>query len=458
MRHLIQLRSKLVRLGIVTASCLLMCPLHLKAALPTTDGSGNPLPSLAPLIDKATPAVVNIATSTTQRSSNPLLSDPFFRRFFNVPQRQYRTRKVQSAGSGVILDGRKGIVVTNHHVVKNADEIRVILYDGRITQAELIGSDPEVDIAVLRISEKNLSEISIADSDRARVGDFVIAIGNPFGLNQTVTTGIVSALGRTGLGIEGLENFIQTDASINPGNSGGALLNLNGELLGINTAILAPSGGNVGIGFAIPANMAMASVQQIVDHGAVSRGEIGIETQDIDTELAEAFGLTSRAGALVSSVEPGSPADAAGVQAGDVITRVGDREVKNSSGYRNAIALHRIGETVNLHAIREQRNKRFKVKIADPFDYQSNELQSPMAVYLEGARFRENKQLGLVVASLEQGSNAWQSGLRLNDVILSANRRKVRTLDQLDYALGLSNRQLLLRVLRGNSSLYLVIR
>ena len=428
------------------------------AALPLSDARGNQLPTLAPIIERATPAVVNIATSTTQRSNNPLFNDPFFRKFFNVPQRQYRARKVQSAGSGVILNARKGIVVTNHHVVKNADEIRVILHDGNIIEAELIGADPEVDIAVLKIKSNNLSEIKIADSDAARVGDFVVAIGNPFGLNQTVTTGIVSALGRTGLGIEGLENFIQTDASINPGNSGGALLNLNGELLGINTAILAPSGGNVGIGFAIPAKMAMASVNQIVDHGSVSRGEIGLATQDIDAQLAEAFDLTSRQGALVTSVEPGSPADKAGVQAGDVIVKVDGKAVKNSSAFRNAIALHRVGDKVPLSTIREGKPANVKVKIADPADYQSSQLKSPMGVYLEGARFTVDKRLGLKVAALEEGSNAWQAGLRLNDIILSANRRKVRTLEHLDYALQLSKQQILLRVLRGNASLYLVIR
>lgn len=440
------------------ASLLLTLTVSAHAALPVSDGSGNPLPSLAPLVEKATPAVVNIATSTTQRSNNPLFNDPFFRHFFNVPQRQYRARKVQSAGSGVILDAREGIVVTNHHVVKNADEIRVILHDGRVMDAELVGSDPEVDIAVLRVTARNLVQVKVADSSRARVGDFVIAIGNPFGLNQTVTTGIISALGRTGLGIEGLEDFIQTDASINPGNSGGALLNLNGELVGINTAIIAPSGGNVGIGFAIPANMALASVSQIVEYGAVSRGRIGVDTQDIDEELAQAFDLPSRAGALIASIEPGSPADLAGLQAGDVIVQVNKKKVKSSRSYQNAIALLRIGEQVDITVVRNGKNKTVRCAIADPFDFVSNQLQSPMGVHLEGARFKEDSKLGLVVVRLEQGSNAWQSGLRMNDVILSANRRKVRTVEHLDYALRLSNSQLLLRVLRGNAALYLVIR
>lgn len=430
----------------------------IQAALPAVDGSGAALPSLAPLIETATPAVVNIATSTTQRANNPLFNDPFFRHFFNVPQRQYRARKVQSAGSGVILDASKGIVVTNYHVIKNADEVRVILHDGTSSKAELVGSDPEVDIAVLKISPKNLTEIKLANSDQARVGDFVIAIGNPFGLNQTVTTGIVSALGRTGLGIEGLENFIQTDASINPGNSGGALLNLRGELMGINTAIIAPSGGNVGIGFAIPVNMAMASVNQIVEHGAVSRGDIGLDVQDIDQDLAQAFGLGSRSGALVTAVEPGSPADEAGIQAGDVVNEVNDEPVKNASAYRNAVALHRVGDRLNLDTIRDKRRIKRKVTVADPADYVSNQLSNPMAVYLEGARFKEDKTLGLKVTQVEKGSNAWQAGLRQDDVILSVNRRKVRSLDNVDRALSLSRRQILLGILRANKELFLVIR
>ncbi len=448
--------KKLTMMLVVPVLALL--PISTQAAWPLTDGSGKALPSLAPLIERANPAVVNIATATTQRSYNPLLNDPFFRRFFDIPRQPSRTRKVRSAGSGVIVDAAKGVVVTNHHVIKNADEVRVILHDGRIMDAEVIGGDPEVDIAVLRIQADKLTEIQVADSDLARVGDFVIAIGNPFGLNQTVTTGIVSALGRTGLGIEGLENFIQTDASINPGNSGGALLNLKGELIGINTAILAPSGGNVGIGFAIPSNMAMASVTQIVEHGKISRGEIGIDTQDIDAELAQAFDLDSRSGALITSVEPGSPADEAGLQSGDVIIKADRKTIKNSSALRNAIALHRIGEKLKLQVIRNGEQKSYRVDIADPADYQSSQLQSPMAVFLEGARFEEQPNLGLKVVALEKGSNAWQAGLRLNDVIASVNRRKVQKIEHMDYALQLNRRQILLRVIRGNASLYLVIR
>ena len=265
----------------VTFMTLLQGP-GLHAALPAYDGDGKALPSLAPMLKRVNPAVVNISTfSTQQYSYNPLLNDPFFRHFFNLPdprqmERQRPKKRQQSAGSGVIVDAGRGVVMTNYHVVKGADEVQVSLIDGRSYRAEMIGSDPELDIAILRIDEDNLAEVALADSNELEVGDFVVAIGNPFGLGQTVTTGVVSALGRTGLGIDGYENFIQTDASINPGNSGGALVNLKGELVGINTAIIAPAGGNVGIGFAIPVNMARASMEQILEHGKVKRGQLGI--------------------------------------------------------------------------------------------------------------------------------------------------------------------------------------
>src|SRR5690606_15540101 len=248
------------------------------------DGDGRPLPSLAPVLKQVTPAVVNISTFTTRSvQQNPLLNDPVFRHFFRIPPgaQMPQQRRTQSAGSGVIIDIANGTVVTNHHVVDGADEINVGLQDGRTLKAKLVGSDPDVDIAVLKIEPKNLTALTLTNGDTAEVGDFVIAIGNPFGLGQTVTTGVVSALGRTGLGIEGYENFIQTDASINPGNSGGALVNLRGELIGINTAIIAPGGGNVGIGFAIPSSMVRNSVDQILKHGEVKRGQLGVVIQDL---------------------------------------------------------------------------------------------------------------------------------------------------------------------------------
>jgi S1-C subfamily serine protease len=249
-----------------------------QAGAPLVDSEGEEIPSLAPMLKQINPGVVNISTFSKRDMQNPLLNDPFFRRFFNIPdpgpQHNIPQRRQQSAGSGVIVDVDEGTIVTNYHVIKDADEIHVGLTDGRSLEAKLIGFDPEVDIAILKVNDKNLTAIKLANSDVLEVGDYVVAIGNPFGLGQTVTTGIVSALGRTGLGIEGFENFIQTDASINPGNSGGALVNLRGELVGINTAILAPAGGNVGIGFAIPTNMVKISLDQILENGDVRRGQI----------------------------------------------------------------------------------------------------------------------------------------------------------------------------------------
>jgi Do/DeqQ family serine protease len=284
------------------------------AALPQAMPDGKPFPSLAPMIKQVHPAVVNISTfSTQQHSYNPLLNDPFFRHFFNIPdQRRFQAqpkKRQQSAGSGVIVDAEDGIVMTNYHVIKEADEVQVSLADGRSFEAKILGVDADLDIAILEVDGKDLVDVTIADSDVLEVGDFVVAIGNPFGLGQTVTTGVVSALGRTGLGIEGYENFIQTDASINPGNSGGALVNLAGELVGINTAIIAPSGGNVGIGFAIPSNMAKASMEQILEHGEVKRGQIGIGIQDITPDLRKAFALENgQGGVLITNVVKGSPA------------------------------------------------------------------------------------------------------------------------------------------------------
>ena len=280
------------RIFLSILTLLLSFPLH--AALPTDNAGGAPVLSLSPMLKKVNSAVVNISTfSTTQEAYNPLLNDPFFRHFFQIPDQQMpqqkKQKQQQSAGSGVIVDKAKGIVLTNYHVVKGADEVHVGLIDGRDFPAKIVGSDSELDIAVLKINAPNLNEIAFADSSQLEVGDFVVAIGNPFGLGQTVTTGIVSALGRTGLGIEGYENFIQTDASINPGNSGGALVNLTGKLIGINTAIIGPTGGNVGIGFAIPVNMIKGSMAQILESGEVKRGQIGVNIQDVTPNLKQAF-------------------------------------------------------------------------------------------------------------------------------------------------------------------------
>jgi Do/DeqQ family serine protease len=304
--------------------------------------------TMAPLLARVTPGVVNIAVrSRVQVEANPLFDDPFFRRFFELPDMP-RERDVLSAGSGVIVDAARGYVLTNHHVIADAQEIRVTLKDRRTNPARLIGDDPETDIALLEIDAPGLSAVALGDSDRLEVGDLVIAIGNPFGLGQTVTSGIVSALGRAGLGIEGYEDFIQTDASINPGNSGGALVNSNGELVGINTAILGPAGGNIGIGFAVPVNMARAVMTQLIAHGEVRRGQLGVVVQDLTPDLAAAMDLDLRGGAVVTRVEPRSPAERAGLRLGDVIVEVNGLPIDAAADLRNMVGLMPLGTQLDI--------------------------------------------------------------------------------------------------------------
>jgi Do/DeqQ family serine protease len=304
--------------------------------------------TMAPLLARVMPGVVNIAVrSRVQVEANPLFDDPFFRRFFELPDMP-RERDVLSAGSGVIVDAARGYVLTNHHVIADAQEIRVTLKDRRTNPARLIGDDPETDIALLEIDAPGLSAVALGDSDRLEVGDLVIAIGNPFGLGQTVTSGIVSALGRAGLGIEGYEDFIQTDASINPGNSGGALVNSNGELVGINTAILGPAGGNIGIGFAVPVNMARAVVTQLIAHGEVRRGQLGVVVQDLTPDLAAAMDLDLRGGAVVTRVEPRSLAERAGLRPGDVIVEVNGLPIDAAADLRNMVGLMPLGTQLDI--------------------------------------------------------------------------------------------------------------
>src|SRR5579864_9495881 len=333
-----------------------LTPAALPAAMPPAVGD-TPVPTLAPMIKKVSPAVVNIATRGTIRergAQNPLLDDPFFRRFFDVPpDTGPRERPFQSAGSGVIFDARSGYIVTNAHVVENATEITVTLQDGRDLKADVVGSDTPSDVAVLKVKPDGLSQIPLGDSSRAEVGDFVVAIGNPFGLQHTVTSGIISGLSRSGINPDGYEDFIQTDASINPGNSGGALVNLRGELIGINTAILSRSGGNMGIGFAIPVNMARSVMEQLVRYGAVHRGQLGVNMSTVTPAIAHSLGLASAIGALVSQVVEGSPADKAGLRVGDVITSVNGQPVKSNSELRNAIGLMRVGDSMDIGLVRD---------------------------------------------------------------------------------------------------------
>ncbi len=434
------------------------------AGLPSEVG-GQMLPSLAPMVESVTPAVVNIATEgRVQIRQNPLLNDPFFRRFFNIPE-QPRERKTQSLGTGVIIDAERGLVVTNNHVIANAHQITVKLRDGRKFQAEIIGSDPETDVAVIKIPAEHLIAVKRADSDELRVGDFVVAIGNPFGLGQTVTSGIVSALGRTGLGIEGYEDFIQTDASINPGNSGGALVNLRGELVGINTAIFSQSGGNVGIGFAIPINMVNMVTEQLVEHGEVHRGLIGAQTQDLDPDLADAFGIDQRTGAVVVDIAPGSPAEKADLQAGDVITKVNGKQIKSSSDVRTRIGLLRVGEKVEFTVVRNNKELKLFATVADIKDLGSKStLKNPR---LAGATFGDipknspvfGRLKGVVLFEVEQSSPLWVAGLRDGDIITSVNRTVIEDLDGfLQVVNSANNERMLFRVRRGNQAAYIVIK
>jgi serine protease DegQ len=325
-------------------------------------GPDGQIPTLAPLLKDVTPAVVNIATKGHE-AVNPLYNDPLFRRFYNIPEGAPE-RETQAAGSGVIIDAKAGYVITNNHVIEHADEIVVTLKDNRQLKAKLVGADPDTDVAVLKIEPKNLTALEIGDSDKLQVGDYVLAIGNPFGLGQTVTSGIVSALGRTGLGIESYENFIQTDASINPGNSGGALINLRGELVGINTAIVGPSGGNVGIGFAVPIDMARSVFQQLIAHGEVKRGRLGVEVEDLTPDIAEALHTDAQGGAVITKVVRDSPASRVGLQAGDVILAIDGRPVQNSSDLRNHIALMAVGQTIQLTIVRKGNQQTVSVQIA----------------------------------------------------------------------------------------------
>ena len=448
--------------SVIAGYILAMSAVH--AAMPPLPLRGG-VPTLAPLLEKVTPAVVNISVATmTPQRHNPLFRDPFFRRFFDLPD-DAPARPRQSAGSGVIVDAARGFVLSNHHVVARADSVMVTLKDNRRFEAEVLGSDPGTDIALLRIEADGLAALPIGDSDALEVGDFVIAIGNPFGIGQTVTSGIVSALGRSGINVEGYEDFIQTDASINPGNSGGALVSLHGELVGINTAIIGPSGGNVGIGFAVPVNIATAVMQQLAEHGEMQRGRIGVMIQDLTPDLADALDLDIERGALVSRVESGSPAEHAGLQAGDVIVAVDGTKVESSRDLRNAIGLVRVGKDIEVEVQREQRRIRLDVRVGGAeTSARLGAVDNPPA--LRGATLRDLKQgdpayghiKGVIAAEVERGSPAARNGIRPGDVIVAVNRRRVRDTQELENAFEQAGQVLALNIVRGNGQLFIVIR
>ena len=442
------MKTVFLRLSLIFITGLAIGPAL--AALPATV-DGKPLPSLAPVLKEVTPSVVNVYTQTRVRVRSPLLDDPIFRRFFNVPDVP-RERVSQSLGSGVIVDAENGYVLTNNHVIARADEIAVGLKDGRSLEAKLIGTDPDTDLAVIQIPPEDLRALKLADTDELQVGDFVVAVGNPFGLGQTVTSGIVSALGRTGLrGLE-YQNFIQTDASINPGNSGGALINLRGELVGINSAIFTPSGGNVGIGFAIPSSMARYVMNQLIEFGEVRRGTLGIYVQDLTVDLAGAFAVDAGRGVLVAEIAEGSAADDAGIQPGDVITGMSGQAVHNVQDFHNAEGRLPLGESLQLEYLRDGKVDEVSAVIRSVPIIDGAELDGR----LQGARFtglttrhKQQSLAGVLIDELDPRSRLAREGLAEGDIITGVNRQKVNSLSDFKDVLEMSRGSILLQIRRG---------
>lgn len=422
------------------------------AALPAAM-NGEPLPSLAPVLDRVTPSVVNIYTETRVQVRSPLMDDPVFRRFFNVPERA-RERISRSLGSGVIVDAEKGYVLTNNHVIEGSTGISVTLHDGRSLTADVIGSDPDTDLAMIRIQANDLDALPMANSDELRVGDFVVAVGNPFGLGQTVTSGIVSALGRTGFrGLE-FQNFIQTDASINPGNSGGALINLRGELVGINSAIFTPSGGNVGIGFAIPSSMARYVMDQLAQFGEVRRGTLGIFVQDLTGELAGALGVEVKGGALVAEVVPGSAAARAGIEPGDVIVSVAELPVASAQDFHNIEGQLPVGQRAELEYLRDSRARSASLDVEALRTLQGDTIDQRFAGALFEdlpAKVRAERVRGVLISELGQDSRLARQGLRPGDIITGVNRTRVSSLAEFEEAVEQSGGQLTLQLRRNRS-------
>lgn len=437
------------------------------AQVVTAEADARGIPTIAPLIDAVDDAVVNIAVvSERPAQTTPLFRDPFFQPFL-PPLEQLPPQRQMSAGSGVIVDADDGYILTNNHVIENGDEIRVTLRDNRSFEAVLIGRDPATDIAVLRIDADGLTEVPLGNSENLLVGDFVVAIGNPFGLGQTVTSGIVSALGRSGINPEGYEDFIQTDASINPGNSGGALITLDGNLVGINTAIIAPNGGgNVGIGFAVPINMALGVMDQLVEFGEVQRGRLGVMIQDLTPDLADALGVEAQTGAIVSSVEPDTPADEAGLAAGDVIVAVNGEIVEGSADLRQKIGLRRPGDEVEISYIRDGERRAVAVELGDSGGQQMTARERGASDALAGVRLSTldrghpawGEVEGVVASEIAPGSRAARAGLEAGDVITAVNRQSVETIRDIDRALEDAPGAVALTKWRDGRTMLIVLR
>ena len=449
----------------------LLCGVLIVAS--TAQSAIEPLPSLAPVLKDIMPAIVNVAVqgylpdsalpgATSEPDDNNTPSAP-------PSEGSQKGRKFQSIGSGVIMDPKNGVVITNDHVIRNANLITVTLQDGRRLKARLLGGDSETDLAVLKIDAKNLNSLPIGDSDKVEVGDFVVAIGNPFGLNsfgnsQSATFGIISALKRSDLNIEGVENFIQTDAAINPGNSGGALVNTKGELIGINTAIISPYGGNVGIGFAIPINMVKDVTQQILKFGSIHRGLMGIFVQHLTPELAQSMGYPEHLqGALVAQVNPDSPAEKAGLRAGDIITQINDTKISQATQVKTTISLLRVGTTVKIIIQRDNKTMNLSAVVTDAKTHEQK-LQSDNP-FLYGLALRSFEQetpphghvTGVQVVGATENSAGWRAGLRPGDIIISANKTPVSDVKSLQTIAQAKKQELLVQVLRGPGAMYIII-
>ena len=455
-------REPLQRSRVAALAALVFAASGAAAQLPSD------VPSLAPMIERVSPAVVNISVSGSVKVDNPLAQDEFLRRFFDFDDKQGGRREVEAAGSGVIVDAKKGYILTNHHVVENADKITVTLADNRSLSAKVIGSDEGSDLALLQVKDNALVQMPFGDSSKLRVGDYVVAIGNPFGFSNTVTSGIVSALGRSGINRDAYEDFIQTDASINPGNSGGALVNLRGELVGVNSAIISRSGGNIGIGFAIPANMARSVMDQLITYGSVSRGLLGVNIQDVTPELAETYGLHDNSGALVSTVSPNSAAEHAGIQINDVIVSLNEHRVRDSGSLRATVGLLRPGEHVIVGVIRDGREMKINAVLGEApvasaaraSEPEEEQASPPLDPAFEGAELTDNgsgKVPGILVANVDPGSPAADRGLRSGDVITKVNRVRVHNLGEAKRVVE-GARSIILEVQRGSRNQLILMR
>ncbi|HCX6538904.1 TPA: serine endoprotease DegQ [Salmonella enterica subsp. enterica serovar Typhi] len=433
----------------------LSAPFPALASIPGQVPGQATLPSLAPMLEKVLPAVVSVKVEGTATQSQKVPEE--FKKFFGEDLPDQPSQPFEGLGSGVIIDAAKGYVLTNNHVINQAQKISIQLNDGREFDAKLIGGDDQSDIALLQIQNPSkLTQIAIADSDKLRVGDFAVAVGNPFGLGQTATSGIISALGRSGLNLEGLENFIQTDASINRGNSGGALLNLNGELIGINTAILAPGGGSIGIGFAIPSNMA----QQLIQFGEIKRGLLGIKGTEMTADIAKAFKLNVQRGAFVSEVLPNSGSAKAGVKSGDVIISLNGKPLNSFAELRSRIATTEPGTKVKLGLLRD--GKPLEVEVTLDSNTSSSASAEMIAPALQGATLSDGQlkdgTKGVKVDSVEKSSPAAQAGLQKDDVIIGVNRDRISSIAEMRKVMAAKPSIIALQVVRGNENIYLLLR